>query len=214
MIVLGLDPGFASCGWALVRLTPGAEELLAVGVIETEKSAKKRAVRSSDDNLRRARELASELDALIAGRGEQVACVAAESQSWPRSAGVTGKIGMAWGVIAALVQRYGLALVQASPQEVKQATAGAKNASKDEVEQFVALWAQNRGAEAWRAFLGEHRGTLHEHGADAVAVVIACLDSEVIRGMRALQASHANAFVNCNGQRTTPARRYGGVGGR
>ena len=53
--VLGLDPGFASIGAAVFELSKTGEVVSEVSVFKTSKSDKKRKVRASDDNLRRAR---------------------------------------------------------------------------------------------------------------------------------------------------------------
>jgi crossover junction endodeoxyribonuclease RuvC len=191
LIIMGIDPGFAACGWALVRLRPTAEEVLGLGVIETEKSDKKRQVRASDDNLRRARELTSELQVVLEQRGgERVAVLAAEAQSWPRNAGAVAKVGIAWGVVAALATIHSVSVVQASPQEVKKAICGRKDASKEAIAEAMLSWAAPRGAaDAIRAMRAEVAGAKHEHAWDALAAVVTCLDSELVRMGRALQGN-------------------------
>lgn len=181
MIVLGLDPGFAALGLAAVDLTPGAERVERAWVVRTEKAARKVEVRASDDNVRRARQLAAELERAVVEWGP--VALAAEAQSWPRNAGASAKVGIAWGVVAALAERHGLPLVQASPQDVKRAVAGAKTASKGEV--AAAVEARFPEVE-W-----PRQASLVEHAADAVAVVLACLDSPVLQLARRLAAEPA-----------------------
>jgi len=181
VIVLGLDPGFAALGLAAVDLTPGAERVHRAWVVRTEKAARKVEVRASDDNVRRAREIAAELER-AAVEWDPVALVA-EAQSWPRNAGASAKVGIAWGLVAALAERHGLPLVQASPQDVKRATCGAKTASKAEV--IAAIEAR------FPDVVWPRQATLVEHAADAVAVVLACLDSPVLAMARRLGAGRA-----------------------
>lgn len=83
-LLLGIDPGFAALGLARVELLAAGERVLNLAVIRTEASAQKREVRASDDNLRRARELAAALDAQVT---PEVVALAVEAQSWPRNAG-------------------------------------------------------------------------------------------------------------------------------
>lgn len=82
-------------------------------VARTEKANCKLDVRASDDNARRARELARALHLAVAEHGPLAN--AAEAQFWPRNAGATAKVGMARGVLAAVAEQHGLPLVQASP---------------------------------------------------------------------------------------------------
>lgn len=178
MIVLGIDGGFASMGVAAVNLGPEGEQLRRCWVVRTEKSAKKLGVRSGDDTARRARELAREVSAALAEF--RPGAIAIEAPSWPRNAGVAAKMGVAFGVVFGLVQERGLPLVMASPQDVKRAVCGVKTASKDD----VALAIERRFPDVeW-----PKQSTLQEHAADAIAVVLACLDSDALQMARRLSA--------------------------
>jgi crossover junction endodeoxyribonuclease RuvC len=172
--LLGIDPGFASLGWALVELLPETERVIQMGVIRTAKSTKKRSVRASDDNLRRIGELTQSLEPMVYTPGAIAVC--AESQSWPRNAGSSAKVGMAWGVLGALAAIRGVPIFQASPQEVKKAVTGKKTASKLEVQ--IALEVRY-GPLKWPP-----QKTLREHAADALASVVACLDAPGIQVVR------------------------------
>lgn len=174
MIVLGVDVGFASMGLALVQLGPESETLLKTWVVRTEKSSRKLAVRSADDTARRSRELAQELERVLREAGP--GAVAIEAPSWPRSAGVSAKLGCAFGVLFGWAERYHLPLVMASPQDLKRALCGVKTASKGD----VALAIERR----FPAVEWPRAKTLIEHAADAIGAVVACLDSDVIRMAR------------------------------
>lgn len=178
MIVLGIDSGLASCGVALVRLQPASEELVGVHVFTSKPSQRKLEVRSADDTGRRARELAAFLE-LQFDNPEPVA-LALEAPSWPRNAGCAAKLGVAFGVAFALAELHRIPVVMASPQDVKQAVCGSKVATKDDVIAAVET--------RFPSILWPPQTTLWEHAADAVAVVLACLDAEVIRMARRLSA--------------------------
>ena len=179
--VLGIDPGFASIGWSVIRMDASGESLVELGVIRTEKSTAKRNVRASEDNLERAKEIAQELRALIDKYRVQLIC--AETMSYPRNSSAAAKMAMCWGVLAALAGQYNIPIAQATPQEVKKAVTGKKDASKEEVQEAVrALFTSLQGGEA------KHGGpyvlravprSLWEHPYDATAAVIACRESEV-----------------------------------
>ena len=173
-VVVGVDPGFATFGVSVVQLLPDRERVLDTAVLRTEKAHRKLTVRASEDNARRARELAFALSARL-DRYRPVA-VCAETMSWPRNASSAAKVALGWGVLCALLDSRRIPLVQASPQDVKKAVTGRKDASKDEV--VLAVEARYPEVE-WPS-----QSTLQEHAADAVAVVVACLDSEVIRLLR------------------------------
>jgi len=173
-IVLGIDTGFSTMGLSLVELTATVERVLGVRTLVTKKSAKKAGVRASDDNVRRARELASELRKRLEKYDVKALCM--ESQSWPRNASSSAKIGISWGIIAAVAESKDLPILQASPQAIKKALVGANNASKEEV---IAAIRKRFPEIKWPNAKG-----LHEHIADATGAVVACMDSEVIKMVR------------------------------
>lgn len=182
MKVLGVDPGLSMFGYALVCLRSGGEDILELGVIETKKSSNKRRVLASDDNLRRAREIVLGIRTVCGSDVPKVIC--AESMSFPRNASSSAKIGMAWGVLAAISEFGQVPVVQASPQEVKKVVCGNKAASKVEVETALVLrYGEGTGIHSFRRRFAKGK---HEHGFDALAAVVACLDSEVLRMARGM----------------------------
>lgn len=184
MIIIGIDPGFASLGWAIVELGPDTERLITAGVIRTQKSAKKRGVLVADDNVRRTREIWQHLETLnYHGRAwENAVAVAVEGQSWPRNASNAAKVAMSWGVIVSLAAQHELPIVQSTPMQVKRAVTGDGQASKEAVIEGV---CRHRG------FFGKLDVVLdgipkgqREHVADACAAIISALDSDVVRAAR------------------------------
>jgi Holliday junction resolvasome RuvABC endonuclease subunit len=195
--ILGIDPGFASVGYAVVSFEPdhnyvgvmrsGGTQVPVMGTIRTEKSDKKRSVKASDDNLRRGREIHSALSFLMGpkpdthpaipfkfgGEPLNIQAVCVESMSFPRSASTAQKIGITWGIISAVSGWFDVPIVQASPQEIKKQVCGAKNASKENVQETL--------AGRFDIDLVLFPKTLREHPFDALGAVIACQDSEVIR---------------------------------
>jgi crossover junction endodeoxyribonuclease RuvC len=178
VIVLGIDSGLAACGLAAVRLLPAGEQLVEIQVFTSKPSDRKVGVRAADDVARRARELAVVMG--LALEQYRPVALAIESPSWPRNAGSAAKMGIAFGVAFGMAERFGLPLVQATPMDVKLAVTGRKTASKDEV--ILAVETRFPGIE-W-----PRQTTLWEHGADAVGVVLACLNSEPLRMARRLAA--------------------------
>lgn len=174
--IIGLDPGFASVGYAALHVrADGTAYVGPFGVFETKKSDAKRNVSATDDNLRRAREIAAWLRETHDATPNVIA-FAAESMSFPRSSSVAAKVAMCWGVIAAEAERTGRAILQASPQGVKRALCGAASASKDDVQERVA---------ALYPEVAERRGRIKrsawEHPHDALAVAHVMRGDSLVR---------------------------------
>lgn len=182
MLVLGIDPGFASVGYCVMELTPDGESVLETLVFKTERSDKKRKIRASDDNFRRGQELCAMVVGLL-HRHPDVKAVCSEAMSHPRNASVSGQLGSFWGIVELLTYIWKLPMLQASPQEIKKVLTGKKNASKEEVQ--AALRKRYPGQfDAYDASITRKQDL--EHGYDAAGAVVACLDSDVIQMMRGL----------------------------
>ncbi len=190
-LLFGIDPGFAALGHATIALDRRGEEVIDIGVLRTAASDKKRKMLAADDNTRRGRELARALGALMSpaprsitrvggGHVARVSLVCAESMSFPRSASAAAKVAISWGIIITNVDRDGLPLIQLSPQEVKKAITGKKNASKEEVRDAL---IERYGADAF-AKLASVPESMREHAYDALASTVACLESDEVRALR------------------------------
>jgi Holliday junction resolvasome RuvABC endonuclease subunit len=164
----------------VVELSSEGETLIEAGILRTEKSDKKRVVLASDDNQRRARELAERLDTLV--HQHHVAAVCCESMSFPRNASAAAKVAMVWGIIATLSYQGRFPVVQASPQEIKKVLCGKKDASKEEVEAVVRQ--RYKGIDA---MLSSVATSYREHAYDAAGAVITAIErSEIVRAVRSL----------------------------
>lgn len=181
--VLGLDPGLAHFGIALVELATNEEHdrLAELDLVVTEKSSKKQNVLASGDCVRRTRIVAERLAQVMRSRVGSVVAVCMEAMSFPRSSSAAAKMALARGTAIALAHHFGIPILEASPQEVKLAATGSRQASKYQVE--IALGS------AWRGFepmiVKFNKGD-REHPSDALAVVMACSSSDVVRMARTL----------------------------
>jgi crossover junction endodeoxyribonuclease RuvC len=184
VVVLGIDPGFAELGYAAVEIKSlGVPLVLCMGVIRTEKSDKKLRVLSSDDNMRRAREIHKELRDIVQTMRPKALCV--ESKSFPRNAASSAKIAMCWGVMAALSNDFDLPVIQVSPKAMKKAVDGTATATKEDVAEAL---NQRFGRDLAKECLECKKipRSLYEHAFDALGVVVASLDSEILRMVRRL----------------------------
>ncbi len=184
VLVLGLDAGFRNFGWGAVRLLPGGgERVEALGSIRTEPSKRRGLVR--DDDQRRAAEIARQLLQIARRHHPAVLCAEALSHVNPKGArmpvSTTVKVGRAWGEVDMLAELLETALVQASPQAIKQALCGSRSASKAQVQRAVV----DRYPEA-AALLASVPAGRREHPVDAVGAVVASLHSNELRLARRL----------------------------
>ena len=184
--LLGVDPGFANIGWALVKLEDDLDSkpiLVDMGLVSTEKSSKKQKVLASDDNFRRAREISKHLSRLIFAPDKKlIAGICAESMSFPRNASAAGKVAMAWGVLADVCETRRICMLMASPKQVKKTVCGIGTASKEEVQTAL----QKQFGSKPEELLATHKipNSSKEHPYDALASVLSCLDSEMITLIR------------------------------
>jgi Holliday junction resolvasome RuvABC endonuclease subunit len=187
-ILLGIDPGFAHLGYGALCIATDGVSLRcdAFGLFETEKSSKKLSVLATEDNLRRAVELYDALDGLIRSLGDEknvLVGLAAEAMSWPRNAAVTGKMGIAWGVVASVSRVHRLPILQVSPQMLKKGVAGAKTATKDEVAAAVLRMvpsAPKAGGRLTEVAARLPKGK-REHPFDALAAALVCRESQAVQ---------------------------------
>ena len=165
-MILGIDPGFASCGYALLSPVKGEKEgvpqacFTRVGVVRTQKTTKK--VPLWEDNARRTGDLYGTLKAQLPDNLMPV-LLAVEAESWTRMPS-DKLLGMARGAIYSLAFERGMALEQFSPKELKKEFCASGSASKTELEEkMVALYPE------LSEFLLRLPKTQRSHAADAAA---------------------------------------------
>jgi crossover junction endodeoxyribonuclease RuvC len=126
MLVLGIDPGTATTGYALVRETPRGEELVEYGVILTPAGleAEKRLVQLYD----RLREI-------ILLHHPDVGAV--EKLFFRRNVTTAISVGQARGVILLAMAQSFMPVAEYTPMEVKQAVSGYGGADKKQVQVMV-----------------------------------------------------------------------------
>jgi crossover junction endodeoxyribonuclease RuvC len=126
MFVLGIDPGLTRCGYGAVRQENGQPVAVVSGVITTP---------TSNPLAERLAELLGELRLLFARLSPEVVVV--ERVLFQNNARTAMSVGQASGLALAAAAEAGIAVVQYSPNEVKQAVTGWGNAGKDQVQRMV-----------------------------------------------------------------------------
>jgi crossover junction endodeoxyribonuclease RuvC len=126
-LALGIDPGTATTGYGLVRLTPeGALEAVAYGVIVTPPKISAHA---------RLLMLFTDMQELLALHKPDTCAV--EQLFFQRNVSTAIAVGQARGVVLLAIAQAGADMAEYTPNEVKQAVAGYGSADKRQVQEMV-----------------------------------------------------------------------------
>ena len=156
VIVLGIDPGLASTGWALVARSGSSLRVLASGTLKTSPRTPH----------------AERLHALFHGLSQVIAehdVAGAAVESWfihPVSKAAMG-MAEARGALLVAIANAGLEVVEYPPTEIKLAVTGSGRADKDQVRTMVTRLAKHEAPS--------------DHAADAIAAAICFLHREPLR---------------------------------
>ncbi len=127
-IILGLDPGIADCGYALISVEASKLECLEFGSIKT----------SSQDSLSdRLEKLDKTLQKIIKKYNPSIASV--EKIFFNTNAKTALIVGHARGVILLNLKKNKLGLVELTPLQIKQGVCNFGRADKKQVKQMVKL---------------------------------------------------------------------------
>jgi crossover junction endodeoxyribonuclease RuvC len=147
--VVGVDPGLAACGYAVVDADGRKAEALAYGCWHTDAGARVEL---------RLRELYLALSDLLARYKPDA--VALEESFVGRDARVALTVGQVRGTLLVAAARAGVACSEYPPATVKQAVCGYGRADKQQVQRMA------------KALLGLEAKPTPTHAADALAVAI------------------------------------------
>lgn len=126
-LALGIDPGTATTGYGLVRLTPtGDLEVVTFGVIVTPPHT------PAHERLRM---LYDDMRELLAAHHPDSCAV--ERLFFQRNVSTAMAVGEARGVVLLALAQAGIDVAEYTPNEVKQAVAGYGSADKHQVQQMV-----------------------------------------------------------------------------
>jgi crossover junction endodeoxyribonuclease RuvC len=159
VLVLGVDPGTATTGYALVgEDAEGNAGLVRFGVIET---------RAHEAMPVRLRSIHADVSELI--RESAPEAMAVEELFFSRNVTTALTVGQARGVVLLAAAQAGLPVYEYKPAEVKQALVGYGGASKAQIQEMV------------RMMLGLAEVPRPDDAADAIAVAICHLHSQRLR---------------------------------
>jgi len=167
MIILGIDPGLANTGWAVVRTTGSRCEALAYGCISTPACERLPArLAAIHDELR-----------AVTERFRPAAC-AIESVYFGTNAKSAFATGQARGVALLATACRDMEIAEYSPVQVKSVIVGSGTADKQQITYMV------------RSLLSLDHDPKPDHAADALAIAVT---HARLAGHRALQAQAVNA---------------------
>lgn len=127
MIILGIDPGTAKCGWGVIKESKTAEvEMIDYGCIETLKHL------PAADRLKK---IHRELKKIIKLYKPQK--VGVESIFFFKNLKTAVKIAQVQGVIFLTVNQAGIIIKEVTPLQVKQSVSGYGRAEKSQVQKMV-----------------------------------------------------------------------------
>ena len=131
MKILGIDPGMAIVGYALVEYESDQFNLLTSGSIQTDKKL---------DDSKRLLEIYKDLSQIIELYTPD--CASVEQLFFFKNQKTIIPVAEARGVILTVLEKYGIPINSYTPMEVKQVLTGYGRADKKEVEQMVRLTLQ------------------------------------------------------------------------
>lgn len=152
MRVLGIDPGTAITGYAVVEETEGRLSLVAIGVVDTPAKTPLPA---------RLQRIYAGLRVVISEHAPETAAV--EELFFSRNTRTAMSVGEARGVVLLALADAGLPIVEYTPMQIKQAVTGYGSADKRQVQEMV------------RLLLSLPDIPRPDDAADAAAVAICCL---------------------------------------
>jgi crossover junction endodeoxyribonuclease RuvC len=159
-LVLGIDPGLATTGFALVRESGGAREVMEVGVLTTP---------AAMPGPRRLAQLHSQIaDLLLRGRP---GTAAVEQLFFGSNTTTAMRVGEARGVILLAMEQAGVEVVEYTPAQVKTSIAGYGKATKPQMMKMV------------RAITGL-ADKLPDDAFDAVALALCHLQSRRLNALK------------------------------
>jgi len=128
MRVLGIDPGTAITGYAVVEETAGSLQMITLGVITTP---------AKTPLPSRLQTIHNELKEIVAEYEPEAAAV--EELFFSRNARTAMSVGHARGVILLALADSDLPIAEYTPMQIKQAVTGYGNATKHQVQEMVRM---------------------------------------------------------------------------
>jgi crossover junction endodeoxyribonuclease RuvC len=128
MTIMGLDPGFARVGWAIIQSDGSRVDARAFGCIETEKTTQPEV---------RLKEVFDATRTLL--KTHKPDCVSIEELYFSNNAKTAIGVGQSRGVLLLAAATHHIPVVSYSPLTIKRAITGDGNADKKQVTRMIVL---------------------------------------------------------------------------
>ena len=186
LIVLGIDAGFTATGLTAIELGASGQlsQVIASKCVRTQPTKDKRAVRVADDDAERCMFLARAIQAFLQG-WDPKAVVVELPHGGAQGARAIRAMALATGVVSAVLANNGYPVEWVTPQAVKKAAAGRRDASKQAVEQSVRQRFQ------WPDGTMPKTAAEREHICDAAGAVMAAEHGALIQAVRQMGRGEA-----------------------
>jgi len=155
MLILGIDPGTATTGFGLVKITKETQELVSFGLIETDKNG---------TQAKRLRNIHLEMMKLFKKYKPDV--MAIEKVFFARNAKTAIRVGQAQGVMLLSAARSKTEVFEYAPGQIKKIVAGDGRADKKDIQKSV------RKVLGARVRSRKRKKTHFDNAADALAVAL------------------------------------------
>ena len=148
MITLGIDPGFARCGYAFIESKNSVYKIVDCGLIETFQN---------EEYNQRLKKIFDELNSLIIKYKPENAAI--EELFFSKNTKTALKVAEARGIIILSLTINNIDFMEYKPKEVKSQITGNGNANKDAVIKMINLFTGSK--------------IIQDDTADAVAIALA-----------------------------------------
>jgi Holliday junction resolvasome RuvABC endonuclease subunit len=146
VIVLGVDPGFASIGVMAVELLAVGAKAIFAEAITTKPEGKKRNLRQESDDTRRLDLIRTEFSAIFDKIKPQIAAFERVPRI-ARNPTATRQCALGWATMWTVCRERGLPVLIYEPEEIKYEVCKSRGASKDDM--VKALKARFPGFKGW-----------------------------------------------------------------
>jgi crossover junction endodeoxyribonuclease RuvC len=155
MLILGIDPGTATTGYGLVKITKKTQKLVKFGLIETDKNG---------SQAKRLKNIHQEMMKLFKEHKPDV--MAIEKIFFARNAKTAIRVGQAQGVMLLSAAKAKTEVFEYAPGQIKKIVAGDGRADKKDIQKSVrkVLGAKVRSR--------KRKKTHFDNAADALAVAL------------------------------------------
>lgn len=184
MKILGIDPGSALCGWAIIEADNNNQKLVESGCIKTPSTLpliKGEKMGVGDVTARRLKIIHDELSTII--KKHKPAEAAVEELFFVKNIKTGIAVGQARGVILLTLAINGIKIAEYKPTQIKMALTGYGHADKKQIMSMV------------RCVLGRGVTINQDDEADAVAVAICHINHANMRARMTREYVHTNSKV-------------------